>query len=186
MKKTFFQLGILSTSGIFIFLVHLAFAGFVLSVKIDDLIFTICLFVGLIGPCISGLTVSLYARISFDDESIKIIGDSSLEKTKEQLRRKDQIAYSEIENINLVRITNSDSRRRPYSNVRMALLSRLYFEFVLVNGKTKWCYVDMFSKRQRKQMLNIINQKTGRDFDYDKLNLIDFTKKKQKKPKEKL
>ena len=60
-----------------------------------------------------------------------------------------------------------------------------YVEFVLKNGRKKWLCITFFSRKQRREMISIISEKTGLNLNYDKMveeDLSYFARKK--KPKE--
>lgn len=43
------------------------------------------------------------------------------------------------------------------------------------NNETKWIYIECFSKKQRRQMLGLINDKVGLNLSYELLERKDFS-----------
>ena len=125
---------------------------------------------------------TFYNRIIFRDEIIEITGNKG--KITERLQLEDKVAYLDIEDIRLV-YANKNSQKKRHSSAHLGNLQpSMFFEFVLKNQKTKWVSVSLFSKKQRKEMLEIINSKTGKSFSYDALEEEDlsiYSKMKSKK-----
>ena len=180
MKKTFYQFSFYA-----FFLRFVVIALIIMGLYIIGESISRANILGLIGllPLILGATsyyVMFYNRIIFLDEIIDITGDKG--KDSERIQFKDEIAYSDISDIRLVYANlNSKKKRKPSPSLGN-LQPNMFFEFVLINQKTKWVYVSVFSKKQRKEMLEIINSKTGKNFSYDTLEREDSSmyKKKEK------
>ena len=83
---------------------------------------------------------------------------------------KTEIKYSEIEDIKLVLSTKNSKKE----SCRVKA-PHYYFEFVLKNGRTKWLLIGQFTQKQQIEMLDIINSKTGKNFNYSQLEERDTT-----------
>ena len=102
---------------------------------------------------------------------IKVTGDKGAQNEKVQFE--DEIIYSEISNIKIV-LSEKNSQKNPIHTF-YNFTPRLYYEFLLKDGNTKWILIAPFSKKQRKEMLEIINSKTGKNFSYDSLEKEDLS-----------
>ena len=172
MKKVFYQLGLQS-------LFIRAFLLFILSSSAYILVLAIIklnIAMGLIGlfsfvfTFYTYLTV-FYNRVIFLDNVIKVTGQ--LGKSSERIQFPDEILYSNIVDIR-ISYAKKNSRKKSFKSSDLGNLQpKLYFEFILNNTKTKWLCISTFSKNQRKEMLKIINLKTGKNFSYDEIEKMD-------------
>lgn len=121
-------------------------------------------------------------RMIFTPDRINITGEKG--KVSERIQFEETIAYNDIENIRLI-CANLNSRKEHIGSSNLGNLNpSVFFEFILKSQETKWVCVSLFSKKQRKEMLEIINSKTGKSFSYDALEEEDlsiYSKMKSKK-----
>lgn len=184
MKKTFYQFHI---QAFYIRIVHLIILACGIYVIPEGIvrgnIFSIL--VGLFPMFI--LLPSYYSifhnRIIFRNDIIEITGNKG--KINERLQLEDKVLYMDIEDIRLIYTNRNSQKKRPSSVHLGNLQPNMFFEFVLKNQETKWVSVSLFSKKQRKEMLEIINSKTGKNFSYDTLEKEDLSIYKKKNNKNK-
>lgn len=110
----------------------------------------------------------LYYQVDFLDEVIFTKGN--MLGLFRPVQYKTEIKYSEIEDIRLVLSTKNSKNE----SCRVKA-PHYYFEFVLKNGKTKRLLIGQFTQKQRIEMLDIINSKTGKNFKYSQLEERDTT-----------
>ena len=55
------------------------------------------------------------------------------------------------------------------------LQPKLFFEITFSKNEVKWLLVSLFSKKQRIEILNIINKVSGKAFNYDELEKQDLS-----------
>ena len=188
MKKTFYQQHPGMLGAFCIIVVFIIMGAYLIIEGLDDrdlskdnlleIILGVIVITFMIYSFISGL---LY-RVKFLEESINIIGYRGSKVDKIQFD--DIILYSEIIDIKII-LTEKNSKKKSVDTLYPSA-PKLFFEFLLNNGKTKWLFVTPFSKKQRKEMLEIINSKTGKNFSYDDLEKEDlsiYNIKKSKKYK---
>lgn len=128
------------------------------------------------------LISNLHNIVILDNEKIVVTGH--LHTKDDILQFPEEILYSEIQNVAII-CANANSlkkaiRKSGYSSLRPFF----YYEFTLKNGETKWIFIECFSKKQRMQMLNIINDKVGLNLSYKQLERKDYSIYKKTKPKE--
>lgn len=109
-------------------------------------------------------------KIILNDEAIYVTG----QKIKGKIQHRGVINFSEIKDIKLI-YTHTDSKGQKLKRDGVAVSMRAYFflEFLLKNGLSKRIYIEIYSIRQRKQLLRIINEKANLDFSYDQLERKD-------------
>lgn len=181
MKKTFYQI---NARSIFPFVSLL----FLIALGVYAIVVSLCgesperFWVGLIpiGVAVYSAITYLYYRVEFLDDKLITLGD--INGTIGQTQYKVEIKYSEIEDVRLV-FSNKNSKKKSYNIATSNIAPKMYFEFLLKSGKTKWICINQFSKKQRIEMLEIINSKTGKNFDYNlleehDLSIYNFKKKK--------
>lgn len=130
---------------------------------------------------IDGYIFAFYNRMIFWEDRIEATGNFG--KKDDKIQFPDEINYSDIENIKVIYV-NKNSRKKTIRTYNLGNLQpKLYFEILLTTGKTKWLFISGYSKRQRNEMLRIINSKTGKNFVYSQLEKSDlsFYKKGQSK-----
>ena len=128
---------------------------------------------GLIPVFIFGYSLIsiMYYRIVFLDDRILVTGELG----KNCTQYKDEILYNDIKNISVI-YANKNSKKEPIRNLSFSRLRpKLYFEFELKNGETKWVYISWFSKNQKNKILELINNKTGTTFNYQSLIKTDIS-----------
>ena len=129
------------------------------------------------------LIYNLHNRIIFDYEKIIITGHWIIKN--EGLQFPDEIEYNEIKDVSII-CANANSLKKRIRNAGYSSLRPFFFyEITLKNNETKWMYIECFSKRQRKLMLNIINDKAGLNLSYELLERKDFSIYKKNKNKKK-
>ena len=113
-------------------------------------------------------------QIILYDDRIVVTGHIIIKKRGIQFP--DEIQYSEIENVTLICANaNSLKKRMKDANVYASLRALVYFEFILKNGKTKWVFIEPFSKKQREEILAMINVKAGLNLSYLLLEKQDYS-----------
>ena len=121
----------------------------------------------------------LHNRIILKDEKIIITGHWILKN--EGLQFPDEIVYDEIKNIAIICANANSLKRRIKRAGYSSLRPFIYYEVLLKNGESKWIYIECFSKKQRKIILNVINKKVGLNLSYDSLERKDYSIYKKNK-----
>ncbi len=118
-------------------------------------------------------------KMILNNEGIAITG----QKMKNPIQHKEFISFLEIKNVKLI-CAHIDSKGKRL-NITGIASSRphIFFEFELQNESLKRIYIEIYSLRQRKQMLDIINKKTGLALSYDKLERKDYSIYRRNKKK---
>lgn len=172
MRKIFFQNNIVFFFLVLVYLVFVTAGSYVLYCGINTPnlwweipvgLITIILFI------IFGVSC-LYYHIVFYDEKIYISGELF---GSDKTQYKDEIFYEDIVDVKMI-LTNKNSKRRRTKGYG-ALTPRVFFEFLLKNGKTKLMYIYYFSHGARRKMIETINEKTGLNLSYDAMELIDLS-----------
>ena len=166
MKKTFHRLNSYSIFGFVIdfLLIGLGVFSFFLFAN-DSLIWTAFI---PIAVSVYDIVYYLYYRVDFLDD--KIFTKGEMKGLIKPVQFKTEIKYSEIEDIKLVLSTKNSKKE----SCRVKA-PHYYFEFVLKNGRTKWLLIGQFTQKQQIEMLDIINSKTGKNFNYSQLEERDTT-----------
>lgn len=119
------------------------------------------------------LIYNVHNKIIFKESKLIVTGH--LIKKNDGLQFPDEIRYDEIQNIAII-CANANSQKKQIKNAGYSSLRPyIYYEFTLINGQTKWIFIECFSKKQRKEMLNIINDKVGLNLSYNQLERKDFS-----------
>ena len=119
------------------------------------------------------LIYNLHNRIIFYDKKIVITGHWIIRN--EGLQFPDEIEYSEIKDVSII-CANANSLKKRIKNAGYSSLRPfVFYEISLKNNETKWIYVECFSKKQRKQILGLINDKVGLNLSYELLEQKDFS-----------
>jgi hypothetical protein len=129
------------------------------------------------------LIYTLHNRIIFYDKKIVITGHWIIKN--EGLQFPDEIEYSEITDVSII-CANANSLKKRIKNAGYSSLRPfVFYEISLKNNETKWIYIECFSKKQRKQMLGLINDKVGLNLSYELLERKDYSiyNKKNKRKK---
>ena len=118
-------------------------------------------------------------KMILNNKGITITG----QKIKGKIQHKDFIDFSKIKNIKLI-CAHIDSKGQKLNISGIASLRpHIFFEFELQNESSKLVYIEIYSVRQRKKILEIINRMTGLDFSYNNLEKVDqsiFRRKNKK------
>lgn len=115
------------------------------------------------------LIVGVY-KIVFDDEKIHITKQFGDKPTQDE----DTIYYSEIKNVRKIRVC-IDTKGFWRINKNGAKVDNIFFHILLKDGSVKLILISDFTVSQQKKMLEIINNQTGLNLDYDKLEFEDLT-----------
>lgn len=119
------------------------------------------------------LIYNLHNRIIFYDKKIVITGHWIIKN--EGLQFPDEIEYSEIRDVSII-CANANSLKNRIKNAGYSSLRPfVFYEISLKSNKTKWIYIECFSKKQRKLMLGLINDKVGLNLSYELLERKDLT-----------
>lgn len=176
MKKTFYQLHFGMIIAFITQIMVLVMAVYILINCFSDRVILkndIMSIVGGVGAIVVVVYSSIsigYNRIICTDDKINITGHRGPKHDRTQFET--VILYSEIKGVRMI-ISNKNSQKETLSEICAA--PRLYYEFLMTNGNTKWVFITPFSKKQRKEMLEIINSKTGKNFSYDTLEREDLS-----------
>ena len=124
----------------------------------------------------------LHNKIVLTDNKIIITGH--LNKKNKGLQFPDEIEYNEIQDVAII-CANANSKKKQIKNAGYSSLRPfIYYELMLKNEETKWIYIECFTKKQRKQILDIINDKVGLNLSYEQLERKDYSIYKKSKRKQ--
>lgn len=187
MKKKIYPIGFLYFVTMLLFLT-IALVSFYVAVLCLYKLFTLKAYV-LIIP----ITATLFSAILFgyificnisnkmilNNEKITITG----QKIKGKIQHKEFISFSEIKNVKLI-CAHIDSKGQKLNNKGIASMRpHIFFEFELRNETSKLIYIEIYSVRQRKKILEIINQMTNLNFSYSNLENVDQSMFRRKENK---
>ena len=111
--------------------------------------------------------VLIYHHVKFDETGIHVSTDK-LEK-EAKIQYETHIAYEDISQVKIVQ-SIKNSRRKFIKSMAISSNSlKTYLEFTLTSGKVEWIFIMYFSKKQRLQMINLINQNTKLNLNYQDL-----------------
>ena len=171
MKKTFYQLGAPAFLLYALMLVFIALGIFLLCTREDVYIhYIVDIFICLYFPVVCTYTLIAfgYNRIVFYEDRIVVTGN--LGKKTWRTQYSDCIHYTDIVDVTIIVACGKNSKKR---NLKDRSVSNIrptpFFEFLLKNGKTKWVCIYSFGIRQRKKMLQLINERSGLSLDYARL-----------------
>ena len=123
-------------------------------------------------------------RLFIFDDKIRARGELRLTAKSPIIQHDVDIYFDEIENIALIyEHGDSKGKRIKIYKAAQAFRAYFYFEFLLKDGGIKRLYIEPYAKWQRKQLLAIINERTGHNFSYETLERRDesiFARKKKK------
>ena len=164
MKKTYLPLNIWH---LLIYLMCILIAGFGIYMSIIGLyaLFTYEQYKSLI-LIVSGLII-------FYDKKIVITGHWIIKN--EGLQFPDEIEYSEIKDVSIICANANSLKKRIKKAGYSSLRPFVFYEISLKDNETKWIYIECFSRKQRKQMLGLINDKVGLNLSYELLERKDFS-----------
>lgn len=186
MKKTYLPLNIWH---LIIYLMCIIIAGFGLYMSIIGLymllayeqyesLFLIVSGLIIIDLFLFTLIYNLHNRIIFYDKKIVITGHWIIKN--EGLQFPDEIEYSEIKDVSIICANANSLKKRIKKAGYSSLRPFVFYEITLKDNETKWIYIECFSKKQRKQMLALINYKVGLNLSYESLERKDFSIYKRK------
>lgn len=116
-----------------------------------------------------GLIDILPNKLIFNEEGLFVTG----QKFKKKIQYKEYIQYSDIVDIKMVCAhINSRGYTIKISGIA-SMYPHVFFEFIMINKKSKFLHVDIYSIKQRKKILEIINKMTNLNFSYGKLEKLD-------------
>ena len=129
------------------------------------------IFIGLYGDFLWlwGIVHAIHNRIIFDERGITVTGDYRPKKHGIQFPL--AVNYNDIQGVALVYSNLNSEKRRLKGSIYGSGPPLTYYELTLANGKTKWIHLNRFSKKQRKQMLEIINQKSNLNISWEDLEI---------------
>ena len=163
MDKKFFQRGASFTFGI---LVALGIILLGLGMGIYGIIIGNWIIVSImlcsIGVGIYGAIYLMGYHIHFQTDRIFTTGDV-LVSEKEKIQHRAEIFYVDIQDVKLIYSSNNSKNK----SLLRSLSPNTYFEFILKNDKKERLLILNHSKNQRREMISIINEKTGLNLDYD-------------------
>ena len=154
------------------FLVAICFGGVVALKKELYILGGIFIILSLLGVLLITIEIfsCLYNKIIFFEDKIVALGENTDASIKAQY--KDEIFFKDIEDIKIVVSRNQNSLKKwylPTGNHYIIREKKPFFEFILKGQESKWVCVYDFSVKQRKEMLKIINERTGLNIDYDNI-----------------
>lgn len=187
MDKKFFQRGASFTFCILVVLgIILLGLGFAIYAILIGNWFTVIIMAYTIGVGVYGSIYLMGYHIHFQTDRIFTAGDVAVSE-KEKLQHRAEIFYVDIQDVKLIYSSNNSKNKR----LLRSLSPNTYFEFILKNDKKERLLILNHSKNQRKEMIAIINEKTGLNLDYDIMKTEShppnekvmnwFKRKKQKK-----
>lgn len=189
MKKTFLPLRIWHLIG-HLLCAFLAGFGFYLAIKLIyilivygqyqlPLLILIMCILYMNALFLTNIISGLHNRVIFYDKKIVITGHWMIKN--EGLQFPDEIEYSEIKDVAII-CSNTNSLKKRIKNAGYTSLRPfIFYEITFKNDETKWIYIECFSKRQRKLMLQIINNEAGLNLSYEKLERKDYSIYKKRK-----
>ena len=188
MKKTFYQRSVGYISAVVIqvlFVILTIYVTVVCFLGYADIHYIIVMAIGL-AIMIYSFVGMAHNKVVFYEEKIFVAGHKT--NVSNRIQFQEEIRFYDIENVNRV-FANRNSRRGSMKGPGMIAIRPLpYFEFVLKNGRKKWLCITFFSRKQRREMISIISEKTGLNLNYDKMveeDLSYFARKKKSKEKDK-
>ena len=126
-----------------------------------------------------GIIDLLHNKLIFNKDGLLVTG----QKFKGKIQYKEYIHYSEIVDIRIV-CAHMDSKGHSIKIMGIASMRpHIFFEFKLQNGASKLLHIEIYSVRQRKKILEIINQMTNLNFLYSNLENVDQSMFKRKENK---
>ena len=177
MKKKIYPIGFLYFVTMVLFLA-IALVSFYVAVLCLYKLFTLKAYVLIIPIMATLFSAILFGyificnisnKMIFNNEKITITG----QKIKGKIQHKEFISFSGIKNVKLI-CAHIDSKGQKLNNKGIASMRpHIFFEFELRNETSKLIYIEIYSVRQRKKILEIINQMTNLNFSYSKLENVD-------------
>lgn len=108
-------------------------------------------------------------KLIFNEDGLLVTGGIF----KENIQHRAFIYYAKIKDIRMI-YAHMDSKGKPIKNTSIASMRpHMFFEFILNDDTSKFLHIEIYSIKQRKTILNIINSKTGKNFSYDTIEKLD-------------
>ena len=167
MKKTFLPLGIIRVVA-FIFwtlFCGVIVASFIYTINSKQFIYLLVITLPLTLFCVVVFVWIFYNKIIFTEDKI-IIKEDKIPDKNMKTQYKDEIFFEDIVDVKMVMSRNKNSLKKWYSENHYRH-KKIFFNVILKEQESKWVCVYPFSIKQRKKMLQIINEKTGLNIDYD-------------------
>ena len=187
MKKKIYPIGFLYFVTMLLFLA-IALVSFYVAVLCLYKLFTLKAYVLIIPIMATLFSAILFGyificnisnKMTLNNEKITITG----QKIKGKIQHKEFISFSEIKNVKLI-CAHIDSKGQKLNNKGIASMRpHIFFEFELRNETSKLIYIEIYSVRQRKKILEIINQMTNLNFSYSNLENVDQSMFRRKENK---
>lgn len=96
------------------------------------------------------------------------------QKNKGKVQYREIVEYCKIRDIKLL-CGCIDSQGHYLKNKGIASMRpHVFYEFILQDGSSKLVYIEIYSIRQRKKILKIINEKANLNLTYKHLQKIDY------------
>ena len=187
MKKKIYPIGFLYFVTMLLFLA-IALVSFYVAVLCLYKLFTLKAYVLIIPIMATLFSTILFGYIFICNISNKMILNNEKititgQKIKGKIQHKEFISFSEIKNVKLI-CAHIDSKGQKLNNKGIASMRpHIFFEFELRNETSKLIYIEIYSVRQRKKILEIINQMTNLNFSYSNLENVDQSMFKRKENK---
>ena len=187
MKKKIYPIGFLYFVTMLLFLA-IALVSFYVAVLCLYKLFTLKAYVLIIPIMATLFSAILFGYIFICNISNKMILNNEKititgQKIKGKIQHKEFISFSEIKNVKLI-CAHIDSKGQKLNNKGIASMRpHIFFEFELRNEASKLIYIEIYSVRQRKKILEIINQMTNLNFSYSNLENVDQSMFRRKENK---
>lgn len=187
MKKTIcpFSFFYVSTMTLFLAVALISLYAVILCVyellAFNTYVLIIPMVAGLAGSTLFGYVFicNVFNKMTLTDKGIAVTG----QKMKGGIQLKEFIDFDEIKNVKLI-CAHMNSKGKKINIVGIASMRpHVFLEFVLQNEMSKFIYIEIYSVKQRKKILKIVNQMTNLDFSYKQLEKKDqsiFRKTKNK------
>lgn len=109
----------------------------------------------------------VYHHVRFDETGIHVLTDK-LEKNA-KIQYETHVSYEDIVKVEIVRSIKNSKRKFIESMAISSNSLKTYLKFTLKSGEVEWIFIMYFSRKQREEMFDIINQKTNLNLDYQTL-----------------
>lgn len=130
------------------------------------------------------IVACLHNKVVFTDDKLIVTGTILSKRQTGGIQFPDEVEYNDIQSVAIICVNaNSKKKSIKTADVYSSLRPFVFYEITLKNGDTKWIYIECFSRRQRKRMLDTINQKTGLTLVYKDLERRDISIYKRNKEK---
>lgn len=120
------------------------------------------------GFCFYNIFNHFVNRLIITDKGILVTGQHSIKR----IQHKEYINFIDIKDI-VIKSAFINSKGKKVVQVYSKQSPYTFFEFKLLNNEQKRIQIDVFSTSQIKELLMIINNFTGLNFDYNNLKTND-------------